>query len=40
MAKQQLTIGKKIGGGFTVVLILTILATGIYQFALSSSTGA
>ncbi|MDP2002069.1 MAG: methyl-accepting chemotaxis protein [Desulfurivibrionaceae bacterium] len=38
MAKQQLTIGKKIGGGFTVVLILTILATGIYQFALSSTT--
>ena len=38
MARQQTTIGKKIGGGFTVVLLLTALVMGIYQFALSSAT--
>jgi methyl-accepting chemotaxis protein len=40
MANQQITLGKKIGGGFTVVLLLTALVTGIYQFALSSATSA
>jgi methyl-accepting chemotaxis protein len=38
MARQQRTIGKKIVGGFTVVLLLTALLTGVYQFALSSAT--
>ncbi len=38
MARQQMTIGKKIGGGFAVVLLLTALVVGIYQFALSSAT--
>ncbi|MFA6900642.1 MAG: methyl-accepting chemotaxis protein, partial [Desulfurivibrionaceae bacterium] len=38
MARQQVTIGKKIGGGFAVVLLLTAILTGIYQFALTSST--
>ena len=40
MARQQATIGKKIGGGFGVVLLLTAMVTGIYQFALSSATSA
>lgn len=35
--RQQATIGKKIGGGFAVVLILTAVITGIYQYTLSSS---
>ena len=38
MAAQQTTIGKKIGIGFTVVLLLTAALIGIYQFALSSAT--
>jgi methyl-accepting chemotaxis protein len=38
MARQQMTIGKKIGSGFTVVLLLVVILTGIYQFALTSST--
>lgn len=38
MARQQTTIGKKIGFGFAVVLLLVALLTGIYQFALSSTT--
>ncbi len=38
MAIKQATIGKKIGGGFAVVLFLTALLTGVYQFALSSAT--
>lgn len=38
MARQQMTIGKKIGGGFGIVLLLTALLVGIYQFALSSAT--
>jgi len=36
--KKQVTIGKKIGGGFAVVLLLTASVIGIYQFALSSSS--
>ncbi|MFA7347621.1 MAG: methyl-accepting chemotaxis protein [Desulfurivibrionaceae bacterium] len=38
MAKQQVTLGKKIGGGFGLVLFLTAVLTGVYQFALSSAT--
>src|SRR3989339_88403 len=38
MAKQQTTIGRKIGSGFAVVLVLVAILTGIYQFALSSTT--
>jgi methyl-accepting chemotaxis protein len=38
MARRQITIGKKIGSGFTVVLLLVAILTGIYQFALTSST--
>jgi methyl-accepting chemotaxis protein len=38
MAKKQMTIGKKIGAGFGVVLFLTAVLMGIYQFALSSAT--
>ena len=38
MARQQATISKKVGSGFAVVLLLTALLTGVYQFALSSST--
>ena len=40
MARQQTTIGKKIGGGFGIVLLLTALLMGIYQFALSSATSS
>jgi len=40
MARQQITIGKKIGGGFGMVLLLTALPIGIYQFALFSATSA
>ncbi len=40
MARQQITIGKKIGGGFGIVLLLTALIVGVYQFALSSATSA
>ena len=38
MARQQITIGKKIGSGFAVVLLLVVILTGIYQFALTSAT--
>ncbi|MFH1021696.1 MAG: methyl-accepting chemotaxis protein [Pseudomonadota bacterium] len=38
MARQQATIGKKIGSGFAVVLLLVLMLTGIYQFALTSAT--
>ncbi|MDG4474616.1 methyl-accepting chemotaxis protein [Thiovibrio frasassiensis] len=38
MSKKQVTIGKKIGGGFGVVLFLTALLMGVYQFALTSAT--
>jgi methyl-accepting chemotaxis protein len=38
MAKQQVTLGKKIGGGFGLVLFLTAVLIGVYQFALSSAT--
>jgi len=38
MARQQVTIGKKIGSGFTVVLLLIAVIIGVYQFALSSTT--
>ena len=38
MARQQITIGKKIGSGFAAVLFLVVMLTGIYQFALSSAT--
>ncbi len=38
MARQQATIGKKIGSGFAVVLLLVLVLTGIYQFALTSAT--
>jgi len=38
MASQQTTIGKKIGSGFAAVLLLVVMLTGIYQFALSSAT--
>jgi len=38
MARKQTTIGKRIGFGFAVVLLLVALLTGIYQFALSSTT--
>ena len=38
MARQQVTLGKKIGGGFGIVLLLTALLMGVYQFALSSAT--
>ncbi len=40
MARQQTTIGKKIGGGFGIVLLLTALLMGIYQFALTSATSS
>ena len=40
MARQQMTIGKKIGGGFGAVLLLTALIVGIYQFALSSAVSS
>ena len=36
--QQQITIGKKIGLGFALVLLLVVVLTGIYQFALSSAT--
>lgn len=35
--KKQATIGKKIGGGFAVVLVLTAIIVGVYQFALSTT---
>ncbi|MGV1099621.1 methyl-accepting chemotaxis protein [Thiovibrio sp. JS02] len=38
MARKQTTIGKKIGAGFAVMLLLILLLTGIYQFTLSSTT--
>ncbi|MBA3003094.1 MAG: hypothetical protein FP813_04480, partial [Desulfurivibrio sp.] len=38
MARKQTTIGKKIGGGFAVVLLLLAVLVGVYQFALSSAT--
>ncbi len=38
MARQQTTIGKKIGGGFGAVLLMVMVLTGIYQFALTSAT--
>ncbi|MHB1013992.1 MAG: methyl-accepting chemotaxis protein [Desulfurivibrionaceae bacterium] len=38
MSRQQTTISKKIGVGFTVVLLLVMVLTGIYQFALTSAT--
>ncbi|MHB8221629.1 MAG: methyl-accepting chemotaxis protein [Desulfurivibrionaceae bacterium] len=40
MAKKQATLGKKIGGGFGVILLLTAATIGVYQFALTSSTSA
>ena len=40
MARKQATIGKKIGSGFAVVLLLTAMVTGIYQYALSSATSS
>jgi len=40
MARQQTTIGRKIGFGFAVVLVLVAILTGIYQFALSSTTAS
>ncbi|MHB1185653.1 MAG: methyl-accepting chemotaxis protein [Desulfobulbia bacterium] len=40
MAKKQATIGKKIGGGFGVILLLTAVIIGVYQFALISSTSS
>ncbi|MCX5863485.1 MAG: methyl-accepting chemotaxis protein [Deltaproteobacteria bacterium] len=40
MARQQTTIGKKIGGGFGIVLLLTAIIVGVYQFALSSATSS
>ncbi|MFA7384386.1 MAG: methyl-accepting chemotaxis protein [Desulfurivibrionaceae bacterium] len=40
MSWQQTTIGKKIGFGFAVVLVLVAILTGIYQFALSSTTAS
>ncbi|MFZ5774947.1 MAG: hypothetical protein ACOY3Z_05640 [Thermodesulfobacteriota bacterium] len=38
MAAQQTSIGKKISMGFAVVLALTAVLIGIYQYALSSAT--
>jgi methyl-accepting chemotaxis protein len=38
MSKRQTTIGKKIGGSFGVVLFLTAILMGVYQFALTSAT--
>ncbi|OGR06248.1 MAG: hypothetical protein A2520_09685 [Deltaproteobacteria bacterium RIFOXYD12_FULL_53_23] len=38
MARSQVTIGKKIGRGFAVTLILIALLTGVYQFALVATT--
>jgi methyl-accepting chemotaxis protein len=38
MVKKQVTIGTKIGGGFGVVLLLTAVIAGVYQFALFSAT--
>ncbi|MBU4177470.1 MAG: methyl-accepting chemotaxis protein [Proteobacteria bacterium] len=38
MSRQQTTIGKKIGGGFGGVLLLVVVLTGIYEFALISAT--
>ena len=38
MARAQVTIGKKIGRGFAVTLILITLLTGVYQFALVATT--
>jgi methyl-accepting chemotaxis protein len=38
MARRQMTIGKKIGSGFAMVLLLVAILTGIYQFALTSGT--
>jgi methyl-accepting chemotaxis protein len=40
MARQQVTLGKKIGGGFGIVLLLTAIIVGVYQFALSSATSS
>ena len=40
MSKRQTTLGKKIGGGFGVVLFLTAVLMGVYQFALTSATSA
>ncbi|MCX5877016.1 MAG: methyl-accepting chemotaxis protein [Deltaproteobacteria bacterium] len=38
MSRQQTTISKKIGSGFGIVLLLTAIIVGVYQFALSSAT--
>ena len=38
MARQQVTLGKKIGVGFGVVLFLLAMVAGIYQFALTTAT--
>ncbi|MBU2538437.1 MAG: methyl-accepting chemotaxis protein [Proteobacteria bacterium] len=40
MARKQTTIGRKIGGGFAVVLLLLAVLVGVYQFALSSATSS
>ena len=37
MAKQQATIGKKIGLGFAAILLLVAVIIGVYQYALSST---
>ncbi|MBU1406155.1 MAG: hypothetical protein KKE82_07065, partial [Proteobacteria bacterium] len=38
MSRKQATIGKKIGAGFGGVLLLVVVLTGIYEFALISAT--
>ncbi|MFA7347514.1 MAG: methyl-accepting chemotaxis protein [Desulfurivibrionaceae bacterium] len=38
MSRQQTTISKKIGAGFGGVLLLVMVLTGIYEFALTSAT--
>jgi len=40
MAKRQATIGKKIGCGFAVVLLMTTIGMGFYQFALTSASSS
>jgi len=37
MARQQTTIGKKIGLGFAAILLLVAVVIGVYQYALSST---
>ncbi len=39
MSRKPTTIAKKIGSGFAVVLLLVLLLTTIYEFALLSATG-